>query len=139
YIKKIDEMGGMIKAIENGFIQGEIQNASYKYQKAIESGEITTVGVNKYRSEEKTKQKKVCRQKSEVEKKQKFSLQKIKKQRDTRKVEKSLKKLENQAKTDENKNLFPVIIEAVENYATVGEVCDVLRNIYGEFKPGRVI
>ena len=129
-------MCGMIKAIESGFVQREIQEAAYQYQKAVESGEITVVGVNKYKTEEKTKQK-ILRVSKEVEKKQILNLKKIKKQRDNKKVEKSLKLLEKIAKTDEN--LLPVIIDAVENYATVGEICDVLRGVFGEYKPSKII
>lgn len=144
YIKKIDEMGGMIKAIESGFVQREIQESSYKYQKAVEEGEIAVVGVNRYQIEEKSKQKllKVSRS---VEKKQILTLNKIKKQRDNKKVEKSLNELEKiarlttvrQAKT--NENLLPVITESVENYTTVGEICNVLRNVFGEYQPSKVI
>ncbi|MEW6556388.1 MAG: methylmalonyl-CoA mutase family protein [Elusimicrobiota bacterium] len=136
YIRKIDEIGGMVKAIENGFIQQEIQESAYQYQKAIETGEMTVIGVNRYQTDEKPKQK-LQKVSQTVEKKQVLNLRKLKSKRDNKKVESAVKKIEKIAKM--NENLMPVIIEAVENYATVGEICDVLRNVFGEYQPSRVI
>lgn len=138
YIKRIDEIGGMVRAIENGFVQGEIQERSYEYQKAVENGEVTVVGVNKYQMKDKAPLRGRRRKRGAgPERKQLLKLKKIKKQRDNGKVEKALKDLDGLAKSGEN--LFPMMIELVENYATVGEICNILRNAFGEYRPGREI
>lgn len=131
YIKKIDSMGGMLRAIEKGFVQREIQESSYKYQKDVESTQRTVVGVNEYVMEE-TIAMDLLKVNPEVEKKQKERLQQIKTTRDTARVEQALRALRKGAQTDEN--VMPLIVDAVKYYATIGEICDVLREVFGEYK-----
>jgi len=131
YIEKIDSMGGMLRAIEKGFVQREIQESSYKYQKDVESTQRTVVGVNEYVIKE-TIAMDLLKVDPEVEKKQKERLEKIKTTRDTARVEKALHALQKGAQTDEN--VMPLIVDAVKYYATIGEICDVLREVFGEYK-----
>jgi methylmalonyl-CoA mutase N-terminal domain/subunit len=132
YIKKIDAMGGVLKAIETGFIQKEIQESSYKYQKNVESGQRTVVGVNQYTIDEEITID-LLKMDPEIEKKQKKQLQKMKETRDTKKVEDKLQELRKAAETDQN--IMPLIVEAAKQYATIGEMCDILREVFGEYKP----
>jgi methylmalonyl-CoA mutase N-terminal domain/subunit len=132
YIDKIDSMGGIIPAIENGFLQKEIADSSYKYQKEIEKNERIVVGINDYTVEEDWIPVKLLRVHSKVEKGQVANLQKVKRERNSREVKSVLDKLHDDACRD--KNLMPIIIEAVKAYATLGEICNVLRNVYGEYK-----
>jgi methylmalonyl-CoA mutase N-terminal domain/subunit len=133
YIKKIDEMGGTVKAIEKGYIQKEIATMAYKFQKEVEKNEKIIVGVNKFQTKEEPKLilHKIDRQ---IEKEANSNLQKIKAKRDNKLVESLLEKLRKEAK-DKKCNLMPTLIEAVKAYATLGEICDVLREVFGEFKP----
>jgi methylmalonyl-CoA mutase N-terminal domain/subunit len=131
YIEKIDQMGGALAAIENGYIAREILESAYKYQKEIDSGERVIVGVNKYTIEEEIKIP-ILRPDPEVERLQKARLAALKQRRDNKKVEESLEKLRIAAM--DNVNLMPVILEAVKAYATIGEMCDVLREVFGEYK-----
>ncbi len=132
YIKKIDAMGGTLTAIEQGFIQKEIQNSSYRFQKEIESGERVYVGINKYTMEEPppTGLLKVDMSVGEMKG---AELKKYRAERDQAKWKAGLDKLREVSKTDEN--VMPHVIEAVKAKATVGEVCDVWRGIYGEYRP----
>ncbi|MGO9311915.1 MAG: methylmalonyl-CoA mutase [Syntrophobacteraceae bacterium] len=132
YIKKIDAMGGTLTAIEQGFIQKEIQNSSYRFQKEIESGERIYVGINKYTMEEPppTGLLKVDMSVGEMKA---AELKKYRAERDQAKWKAALDKLREVSKTDEN--VMPYVIEAVKAKATVGEVCDVWRGIYGEYRP----
>jgi methylmalonyl-CoA mutase N-terminal domain/subunit len=132
YIKKIDAMGGTLTAIEQGFIQKEIQNSSYRFQKEIESGERVYVGINKYTMEEPppTGLLKVDMSVGEVKA---AELKKYRAERDQAKWKAALDKLREVSKTDEN--VMPYVIEAVKAKATVGEVCDVWRGVYGEYRP----
>ena len=131
YIKKIDAMGGMLKAIEKGFVQREIQESSYKYQKDVESKNRIVVGINDYVIEEKITMG-LLRVDPAVEKKQKEQLNQVKSTRDNSKVSQSLDDLRKGAETDAN--VMPLIVKAVSNYATIGEICDVLRDVFGEYK-----
>jgi methylmalonyl-CoA mutase N-terminal domain/subunit len=131
YIDKIDGMGGVLKAIEKGYIQKEIADSSYAYQKAIESKDRVIVGVNKFTSEEGTDID-VLRVDPVVEQKQKDSLAKLRGERDEAKVKELLEQLKQQAASETN--LFPVILEAVKAYATLGEICKVLRDVFGEYR-----
>lgn len=131
YIERIDEMGGMIKAIESGFVQREIQKSAYEKQKAIESGELTVVGVNKYQIEEEIHIE-LLRVPKEIVEKQIRRLRNFKENRDKKAVEKSLEKLEKVAEGDEN--LMPYIFECVKAKATLGEIADTLRRVFGEFR-----
>ncbi len=131
YIDKIEELGGMVNAIESGYVQQEISNRSYEYQKKIESGEQIVVGVNKFTVEE-TSSKRLLKVNDEIEKGQIGRLRALKRERDNKKVAKSLSVLENVARTDDN--LMHPIIDAVRVYATVGEISNVLRKVFGEYK-----
>jgi methylmalonyl-CoA mutase, N-terminal domain len=134
YINKIDDMGGMLAAIEKGFPQMEIADAAYHYQRQIDKKEKVVVGVNKYVVEEKAPPE-ILRIDEAVEEKQIARLQKVKKERDNRKVAQILKDLRAASRTD--KNLMPYVIEAVREYATEQEICDVWRDIFGEYRdPG---
>ena len=132
YIKKIDAMGGTLAAIEQGFIQKEIQNSAYRFQKEIESTERVYVGINKYTMEEPppTGLLKVDMSVGEVKT---AELKKYRAARDQAKWKAALDKLSQVSKTDEN--VMPYVVEAVKAKATVGEICDVWRNVFGEYRP----
>lgn len=133
-LKKIDDMGGMLAAIDNGFVFREIQESSVKSQKQVESGEKVIVGLNKFvmPEEEGVEEQDIFEADEKVEGIQKEKLASVKAKRNGEEVRKSLVKLENAIDRDEN--LMPVIIEAVKSYATVGEICGVMRKKWGEFK-----
>ncbi|RJS80453.1 methylmalonyl-CoA mutase [Candidatus Bathyarchaeota archaeon] len=131
YIQKIDDMGGAIAAIEKGFFQKEIADSAYKYQKEIDEKKRIIVGVNEYSTEEKYPIE-ILRIDPKVEEEQIARLQKLRRERDNRKVKEVLEKLHYAA--EKNVNLMPTIIDAVKAYATLGEICDVLRKVYGEYK-----
>jgi len=136
YIKKIDELGGAIKAIESGYIQKEIQDAAYNYQMEIESGKRIVVGVNKFQIEEEG-HKDILRVDPEVERLQREKLKALKEERDNRLVEDVLMKLKEKANTSEN--LMPYILDAVKAYATLGEICGVLREVFGEYEQSIIL
>ncbi len=131
YIQKIDAQGGVIACIQNGYLQREIQAESFAYQKKIEAKEKIIVGVNAFtlEKEEKIKVQKVSPQ---LEKKQIEKLKKFKKNRNTKKVETVLLKIKEAAKSQEN--LIPKILDAVESHATLGEIADSLREVFGTYK-----
>lgn len=131
YIDKIDQMGGMIKAIETGYVQKEIHESAYKQQLAIDKGEEVIVGVNKFQMDEDVKKREILKVDPELEKKQVERLKRLKERRDNEKVKKSLQKIKEVASTDEN--LFPYVLEAVKVYATVGEISNALRDVFGEY------
>ena len=131
YIKKIDDLGGAVAAIEQGYQQGQIQESAYRYQKEIESGQEIVVGVNKFVSPHPPVEN-LLRIQSEEAEKQKERLAKVKKERNESEVVKSLKRLEEMATGEEN--TMPAFIECVAAYATVGEICGVLRKVFGEQK-----
>lgn len=131
YIDKIDKLGGAPKAIENGFVQREIQNSAYQYQKDIEDKKKIIVGVNQFQSEEET-MKDLLKVNPKIEKQQVEKLEDTKKSRAGNEVNKKLKELKKAANTD--KNLMPFIIDCVKSYATLGEICDQLRDVFGEYK-----
>ncbi|MDH7563957.1 MAG: methylmalonyl-CoA mutase family protein [Candidatus Bathyarchaeota archaeon] len=132
YINRIDDMGGAIVAIEKGFFQREIADSAYKYQREVDEKKRIIVGVNDYAIEEPECPIELLRVDPQVEKEQVAGLQKLKRERDNRKVKETLDKLHYSAEKDEN--LMPTIIEAVKAYATLGEITDVLRKVYGEYK-----
>lgn len=132
YIEKIDEMGGMVKAIESGYVQREIQKSAYEKQKAIDKGEITVVGVNKYQIEEEVQIDLLRVDKAVVEKQIK-KLQEFRKNRDIKKVEEVLSDLRVVAER-EDENLMPYVLKAVKARATLGEITDALRDVFGEFR-----
>ncbi len=131
YIEKIDKLGGAPKAIEKGFMQQEIQNSAYDYQMAVESGRRIVVGVNKFQVEEEPV-KGLLRVNPAVGKLQESRIKELKASRDNLAVEAALKELTDCAKTE--KNLMPVIIKCVKAYCTLGEICNVLRDVFGEYK-----
>jgi methylmalonyl-CoA mutase N-terminal domain/subunit len=134
YINKIDDMGGILAAIDKGFPQMEIADAAYHYQQQVDKKEKIVVGVNKYVVEEKAPPE-TLRIDEAVEERQIARLQKVKKERDNRKVAQILKDLRAASRTD--KNLMPYVIEAVREYATEQEICDVWRDVFGEYRdPG---
>jgi methylmalonyl-CoA mutase N-terminal domain/subunit len=130
YIDKIDAMGGSVKAIEQDYIQQEIAAAAYQYQNEIESGEKVIVGVNKYVQEE-APLKNVFRVDDSIRLHQIEKIEKLKAERDNVAVANNLQKLQEAAAG--NKNLMPYILTAVENYATLGEISDTLRAVFGEY------
>lgn len=132
YIKKIDEMGGAVVAIEKGYIQKEIQESAYKWQMEVESGLRTIVGVNKFQVEEKSAEG-LLRVDSSVGVFQKGKLAEVRAKRDQIVVNNALVALKIGAE-DENVNLMPLILTAVKAYATLGEICNVLREVFGEYQ-----
>ncbi|MBU2550803.1 MAG: methylmalonyl-CoA mutase family protein [Proteobacteria bacterium] len=132
YIAKIDEMGGAVAAVENGFIQREIQESAYAYQQAVESGDRIVVGINKFKSEETVKPGNLLRVDPAVRERQVANLAKLRSERNMAAVSQGLTKLTDAAKGTDN--LMPPIIEAVKAYATLGEICDALRAVFGEYE-----
>ncbi|MBI4429568.1 MAG: methylmalonyl-CoA mutase [Ignavibacteriales bacterium] len=131
YIAQVDEMGGAVKALEQEFFQREIADSAYRYQKAIESKEKIIVGVNAFEELEE-RPVEIMRIDESIRLKQIERLNRTKAGRSNESVIKCLKDLENAAKSD--KNVVPGILKAVEVYATIGEIADILRNVWGEFK-----
>jgi methylmalonyl-CoA mutase N-terminal domain/subunit len=136
YIRKIDAMGGMLKAIESGFVQAEIQRAAYDYQRTVEKKERIVVGVNDFVAEEE-REIPTLRIDAEIESTQMARLQALRAKRDTARTQAALGELARRASTTEN--LLPAILAAVEAYATVGEISDALRDIFGEYRECVVI
>lgn len=138
YIKKIDEMGGAVEAIDKGYIQKEIQDSAYAWQMAVESGERTIVGVNKFTIEEPPVTG-LLKIDASVGERKKAQLAKDKANRDQAKVAEELAKLEKATQTPaegpDHVNLMPVILDCVRAYCTEGEICGVLRKVFGEYKP----
>ena len=136
YIDEIDKMGGALKAIEKGYMQREIANSAYDYQKAVDAGEQVIVGVNKYvAGDEQTPE--TLEIGEETEKKQVDRLAKLKKDRDNAKVSELLGRVRSVAQSDEN--VMPVIIDAVNAYATVGEISEALRQSFGEYREPSIV
>lgn len=131
YIKKIDEMGGMAKAIEAGYVQKEIQDAAYAFQMEVESGKQIVVGVNKFQIDE-LPPKGLLKVDLSVGEQQKCKLKALRSRRDNVRVNKTLEDLKKAAGTDEN--LMPYILECVKCYCTLGEICGVLREVFGEYQ-----
>jgi len=131
YIDRIEKMGGVISAIEKGYFQREIANSAYKYQREIDNKERIIVGVNEYTSEEKQLIP-LLRISPDVEKTQLERLKALKNSRDSKRVQQALDRLRSSADSDEN--LMPTILEAVKSYATLGEICGVLREVFGEYQ-----
>ena len=136
YIKKIDDLGGMATAIETGFVQNEIQKAAYKFEMELEANERIVVGVNKYKIGEE-EHKDLLKIDMKVQEDQLAFLKKIKSERNDEQVKKSLAKLKNAA--DGNDNLMPFILEAVKSYASIGEICNTMREVFGEYKEQVVV
>ena len=136
YITKIDEMGGMPAAIERGYVQREIQNSAYAYQRAVESQDQTVVGVNRFGVEE-DRTLEMLRVDPAVGEEQKRKLDALRSQRDTAHVRRTLDSLRTAAQGDAN--LMPYILDCVQAYATLGEICDVMREVFGEYRPDFVL
>jgi methylmalonyl-CoA mutase N-terminal domain/subunit len=131
YIEKIDAMGGAIKAIESGYVQDEIADSAYWYQKEIETKKRVIVGLNQFRVEEEPLRD-ILRIRPEVEQFQKEKLLKVKNERNNERVQELLASLKKAAQGTEN--VVPPILEAVKAYATLGEISDVLREVFGEYR-----
>ncbi len=132
YIDKIDELGGAAAAIEKGFIQKEIQDSAYRYQREIEKDERVVVGVNKFQAEAESP-KDLLRVDPAVRISQVESLARLKSERDNARVNGILDEL--RKASEGNDNLMPIMVDAVKAYATLGEICDTLRDVFGEYQP----
>jgi methylmalonyl-CoA mutase, N-terminal domain len=136
YIQKIDEMGGALEAIRKGYVQSEISRAAYNYQRAVDNGEQVVVGVNKYTVKE-DQPPILLEVEAAIEKKQVERLKKLKTERDNQKVKQMLEKVRQTARTEEN--LMPILIDAVKTYATVGEISDAMREVFGEYREPSIL
>jgi methylmalonyl-CoA mutase, N-terminal domain len=136
YIAKIDALGGMLRAIETGFVQAEIQKVAFEFQRAVEKKEQIVVGVNDFIGEE-ARQIPTLRIDEEIERSQIARLKALRARRDPDRVASALAELERRANTSEN--LLPAILDAVEAYTTVGEISDALRRLFGEYQESVVI
>ncbi|MBO0910707.1 MAG: methylmalonyl-CoA mutase [Acidobacteria bacterium] len=136
YLEKIDSLGGMLEAIERGFVQQEIQNAAYEYQTAVESGRAIVVGVNRF-SEESRSRVAIERLNESVERRQIERLRALRRKRDPGACERSLDRIRETARS--SGNLMPKILDAVEASATVGEISDAMRTVFGEYEESVVI
>jgi len=132
YIQKIDDMGGALAAIERGYIQGEIQEAAYRFQQAIEHGEEIVVGVNAFPVAEKIELERL-KVDPAIEQAQKARLAELRARRDAVRTSERLARLESAARGSEN--LMPLFVDCVENSITLGEICGVLRGLWGEYQP----
>ncbi len=136
YIAKIDAIGGMLRAIEAGYVQQEIQKSAYEYQQAVERGEQVVVGVNRFQAEEE-RPIPTLRIDPALERAQVARLQALRARRDPAKARGAIEEIERRARGSEN--LMPAILAAVENFATVGEISDALRRAFGEYQESVVI
>ena len=134
YIERIDAMGGALAAIENGYVQGEINDAAYAYQRAVESGEQVVVGVNKYAAGDGgAAHRDILRVDPAIEQAQRDRLAQLRAGRDNAKVAELRTRLEAAARGSDN--LMPLFITCVENDVTLGEICHTLRGVFGEYRP----
>jgi len=144
-IRKIDEMGGAVAAIEKGYMQREIARSAYQYQKEVETGQRVIVGVNRFTGEQElevTTNRLVehpydPRKRAAAEERQLQNLAMVKRERDNQQVEACLRRLR-EAAEDDSVNLIPIFLEAVKAYATLGEMCNVLREVFGEYQASAV-
>jgi methylmalonyl-CoA mutase, N-terminal domain len=136
YISRIDAMGGMLRAIETGYVQQEIQKSAYDYQQAVEREKQVVVGVNRYKAEEE-RPIPTLRIDPEIERAQLARVKALRARRDGAKSKAALDEVERRAR--DNENLMPAILAAVESYATVGEISDALRRAFGEYHESVVI
>jgi len=137
YLDEIDKMGGMLEAIESGYVQKHIQDSSYKYQKEIDSQEQIIVGVNKFQIQEDLSKIEILKVSKESEEKQRERLKQVKSNRDNEEVKKALAKVRKAAEGDEN--LMYPILEAVKTYATLQEIADTMRDVFGEYEEKIII
>jgi len=136
YINKIDSLGGIIPAIESGYVQTEIQNAAYEFEKQLESGNKIVVGVNKFQSEENEKLN-LLKINQKIQDEQINFLNKIREERNPEDVKNKLEELKKACSSEEN--LMPFILNAVKAYCGVGEICNAMRDVFGEYKETVVI
>lgn len=135
YIKRIDEMGGMVSAIEKGFPQREIMESAVRYQREVDSKERIIVGVNEFI--EKEKPIRILKVQEKTQREQVSSVKRLKRERNRKRWEKTLGDLRETAKSHEN--IMPAILSSVRAYATVGEICNVLKEVFGEYKEPNII
>ena len=136
YISGIDRMGGALKAIERGYIQKEISYSAYNYQRAVDSGEQVVVGVNKFISQDEPEPE-ILEIGVETERKQVERLKRLKRERNNQRVNEVLSRVRDVARSSQN--IMPVLIEAVKAYATVGEISDALRDVFGEYREPNIL
>jgi methylmalonyl-CoA mutase N-terminal domain/subunit len=136
YLEKIDALGGMLKAIERGYIQQEIQNAAYEFQQEVDREEAVVVGVNRFTVEDE-KPIPIQRIDESLERKQVERLNALRARRDLQPWRDSLRQIEEAARS--GANLMPRIVAAVDAYATVGEISDTMRKVFGEYKEAVVV
>jgi methylmalonyl-CoA mutase, N-terminal domain len=132
YLSKIADLGGALAAIEKGYIQSEIQESAYEYQKMVDSGDQILVGVNKFQVDEKLELERLAVD-PRIEREQKEKLAKLRARRDNQEVSRLMAQLEDVAKSKDN--IMPVLIECVDHQITLGEICNLLRKIWGEYQP----
>jgi len=132
YIKRIDAMGGALAAIEKGYMQGELQDSAYQYQRGIEKKEQIVVGVNAFQIDE-TLELEALKVNPAIEENQRSRLAGLRSSRDGVRVNELLAQLETAARSSEN--MMPLFITCVENDITLGEICNVLRGVWGEYQP----
>lgn len=137
YIQKIDAMGGAVAAIEQGYMQAEMASHAFAYQHEIEEGERIVVGVNKFTQEEEESSQDILKVDPRVGERQVAKLQRLKEKRDNQKVQAALAALRDVARS--NENIMPCLIETVQTYATLGEICGVLREEFGEYRQEKPI
>ncbi|MDY7081590.1 MAG: methylmalonyl-CoA mutase family protein, partial [Halobacteria archaeon] len=131
YLDEIEERGGMLQCIEDGWVQREIQEVAYERQQEVEEGERIIVGVNEFEVDEEPEED-IHEVDEEEQQAQIEKVQALREERDSEEVEETLDALRDAAEGDDN--LMPYIVEAVKAYATVGEICDAMRDIFGEYK-----
>jgi methylmalonyl-CoA mutase N-terminal domain/subunit len=132
YFRRIDGFGGVVKAIERGFFQREIQKSAYEYQKAVEAGRKVIVGLNRFGLENEEIEIPLLRIDEDVERQQKKAIHAVRADRDNDKVARELERLK--AAAEGTENLMPVIIDCVRCYATEGEIIDTMKGVFGEYK-----
>ena len=135
YLKKIDKMGGALKAIEKGFFQAEIRQNAYRLKKEVDDDSRVLVGVNKFADEVESKQK-LLRIDDSLGRKQEKAIKALRKSRDNKKTNAALSKMQSVAESDEN--LMPYILNSVKAYATTGEISNIFREVFGEYRPKEI-
>jgi methylmalonyl-CoA mutase N-terminal domain/subunit len=137
YLKKVDDLGGSVNAIADGYFQKEIHESAYAYQKAVERGEKSVIAVNKFAQEKQMRKYATLRVPLKLVNRQKARKSSIIAKRDRRAVERAIEELRDAAIN--GRNLVPSILDCVREYATVGEISDTLRGVYGEFKERKIL
>ncbi len=135
YLKKIDKMGGALKAIEKGFFQSEIRQNAYRLKKEVDDNERVLVGVNKF-DDKSNKKQDLLRVSDSLGRKQEKAIKELRKSRDEKKTQYALSKMQKAAESD--KNLMPFIIDAVQAYAATGEISNTFREVFGQYRPREV-